>query len=83
MATPFTAVTVVVPPSVPLPLANATVTVAALAVRLPLASRICTTGCVVNATPVTAPAGRVLMASAAAGPTVPVAVNVTGLPQGR
>lgn len=72
--------TVVVLPSVPPPEAIATVTVAELAVRSPLASRISTTGCVVNGAPMDAPPGCVVMLSSASGPTRPVALKVTGLP---
>src|SRR5439155_1231775 len=49
---------------------------------LPFASRSCRTGGEVNATPLCAVAGGgVLIVSCAAAPAVPVAVNVTGLPE--
>src|SRR5437667_132610 len=48
---------------------------------LPLASCSCTTGCWANGAPLCALLdGSVIMASFAAAPVVPVAVNVTGLP---
>ncbi len=48
---------------------------------LPLASSSCSTGCWANATPLCAALdGGVVKASRAAAPTVPLAVNVTGLP---
>ena len=80
VATPFTAFTVSVPLNVPPPLAIATVTAAALLVRLLPASRIATTGCVEKAAPLTAPAGCVVITNCVAAPGVPVALNVTGLP---
>src|SRR6187402_277196 len=70
VATPFTAATVTVPLNAPLPLNTAAVTLAVLVVRLPPASRISTTGCVENATPVTAPLGCVVIASCVAAPAV-------------
>ena len=70
VATPFTAVTLVVPPSVPLPLATAAVTdsvaPAPVVTTNPALSRIRTTGCVVNAEPLVAPAGCVCIDSDAA-----------------
>jgi hypothetical protein len=80
VATPLTAVAVSVPVSVPLPLKSDAVTTVLLVVRLPNASRISTTGCVVSALPLTAPEGCVVMMTSAAGPTIPVALNNTGLP---
>jgi hypothetical protein len=57
VATPFRAVTVVVPVSVPLPDAFVTVTASVLDVTVfPEASRMATTGCVVNGAPLRAPA---------------------------
>ena len=75
VTTPLTAATVVVPVSVPVPLAIATVTLAVLVVRLPPASRNCTTGCVVNATPLTAPAGCVVIATCVGVPAVTVTLD--------
>ena len=75
VATPLTAATVVVPVRVPVPLAIATVTLAVLVVGLPPASRSCTTGCVVNATPLTAPAGCVVIATCVGVPAVTVKLD--------
>src|SRR5438093_6980991 len=68
-----------VPPG---PLATTAVTVTPFWLTgLPLASCSCTTGCWANGAPLCALLdGSVIMASFAAAPVVPVAVNVTGLP---
>ena len=50
-----------------MPLASATVTAAELLVLALLPSRMATTGCAVNATPLTAPAGCVVIASCVGG----------------
>ena len=64
VATPFAALTVVVPLSVPLPDPLATVTASVLLVTVfPAASRTATTGCCVNAAPLIAPPGCVVMTS--------------------
>ena len=64
VATPFTALTVVVPVSVPLPLATAAVTAADdVDTRASFASRIWTAGCVPRKTPLTAPPGCVATAT--------------------
>jgi hypothetical protein len=63
VATPFTAVTTVVPDSVPEPLAMLTVTGAESLTTLLLPSRICTTGCVLSALPEVLPTGCTLTAS--------------------
>ena len=70
VAVPAEAVAVVVPPSVPGPAVTAAVTTTVDVVRLPLASRMRTTGCVVNAAPLAAPAGAVSTLRVAAGPAV-------------
>lgn len=75
VATPLMAATVAVPVSAPVPLAIATVTLAVLAVRLPPASRNCTTGCVVNTTPLTAPAGCVVIATCVGVPAATVTLD--------
>ena len=82
VATPFTAFTVSVPPSVALPLARAAVTANELVVtRLPFTSRSSSTGCAAKATPlVTVLDGGVTSTSCVGAPTVPVALKVTGLP---
>ena len=72
VATPLTAFTVVVPLRMPVPLEIVTVTDAELLVRLPPASRNCTTGCVVNATPLTAPVGCVVSTTCVAEPAATV-----------
>ncbi|HET9188645.1 MAG TPA: hypothetical protein VFN80_11850 [Acidothermaceae bacterium] len=60
VATPPVVASTTVPDNVPPPLANAAVTVAeAVEVRLPAASRISTTGCVLNAPPIVPPIGCV------------------------
>src|SRR5687768_16205937 len=70
VATPFTALTVVVPESVPDPLTTVAVTGSEeAATRLFPASRTCTTGCTENAAPDTAPAGCRATLREAAGPT--------------
>src|ERR1035437_139658 len=76
VATPFTALTVVVPTNVPVPLAIAAVTAfVAPATFVPLPSRISTTGCVPNTEPLLAFAdGCVVIASCVA-----VCVTVTVL----
>lgn len=58
-----------------MPLASATVTAAELLVLALLPSRMATPGCAV-----TAPAGCVVITNCVAAPVVPVALNVTGLP---
>src|SRR5215467_13260948 len=63
VATPFTALTTVVPDSVPEPLAMLAVTDAELLTRLLLASRTCTTGCVPSVLPDVPPTGCTLTAS--------------------
>ena len=72
VATPATALTVVVPPSVPpVPDWIATVTaVVASDTVLPCPSLIVTTGCVVSAAPEAPPAGAVVSASVVAPPGV-------------
>ena len=71
VATPATAVAVVVPESVPLPEAFETVTTAVDVVMvLPPESVTLTTGWVVKADPLTAPAGWVVIAAALAAPAV-------------
>ena len=63
VTTPLTALTVVAPESVPPPVAIETVTVLfAVATLVPAASRISSTGWVVNAEPLIAPAGGVVSA---------------------
>ena len=72
VATPFTAVAVKVPTVVPLPL-TVMVTAAVLVVTvLPKASRMVTTGWVVNAEPLALPAAWVVIPNCAAVPKVGV-----------
>ena len=80
MATPFTALTVDVPITVA-PLETVSVTAAVLPVTVfPPASRMATTGCVVKAAPLAAPAAFVVSTTRVGAPTAPVALKVTGLP---
>src|ERR1700733_3582200 len=73
VATPATAVTVVVPPSEPPPVAMATVTDALDdVIRFPAASRISTTGCGASGDPSAAPPGCVRKPSCDAAPGVTV-----------
>ena len=77
VATPLTALTVVVPISCPVPLAIEAVTCAVeFETSTPVASLSNTTGCVVNGTPLSAPTGNVWTAYCVAGAThiVPVAL---------
>ncbi len=67
VATPFTAFNVIVPPSVPVPLAIEAVTAALLFTRLPAASRISITDGIM-ATPLTAPVGCDVIASCVGEP---------------
>jgi len=82
VATPLDAVAVAVPTTVP-PLLTAIVTTALLPVTVfPPASRIATTGCVVNAAPLIAPAAGLVSASRLAVPTVGVIDCVTEVRDG-
>ena len=79
MATPFTAVAVRMPPSVPpAPACSVAVTTVVLSlVRvLPCASRTATIGCVTSAAPEAPPTGACVTASCVAGPGTPVMENV-------
>jgi len=77
VATPATAVAVVVPESVPLPEAFETVTTAVDVVTVfPPESVTLTTGWVVKADPLTAPAGWVVIIALVAAPGLTVKVNV-------
>jgi hypothetical protein len=77
VATPATAATVVVPESVPVPEAFETVTsVVDVVTVFPPESVTLTTGCVVKADPLTAPAGWVVIIALVAAPGLTVKVNV-------
>src|SRR5689334_4054740 len=77
VTTPDTALTDVVPLSVPPPDASTADTVVALEVtRFPAASWTSRTGCVVNGTPTTAPAGCVRIASCRTAPGVTVTLTL-------
>ena len=81
VATPLTAVAVVVPTRAPPVDIEAVTTVELSAVTIfALASLIEITGCVVNAAPAAVPTAAVVRTSCDATPTDPVAVKVTGEP---
>ena len=76
VATPFTAFTVAVPTVVPLPLTVMVTAAVLLVTVLPKASRMVTTGWVVNAEPLALPAGAVVRTACVAVPKVGVILCV-------
>jgi hypothetical protein len=80
LATPLEAVAVAVPTTVPLELTVIVTTeLLSVVIVFPYASWIATTGCVVNASPLAAPAADVVSASRLAVPTVGVIDCVTAV----